>query len=126
MDAPAPPPPPPPPSSSSSSFSAAHYFPARRRVWQACTNCRARKTRCDAAKPKCSLCMAQDVECIYRDSNQPRIEQNTRILLERIQMLEDPREHTPAAPSRAASNNAGIGIGIGVGVGVENADWGNA
>ncbi|KAK6213091.1 hypothetical protein QIS74_09093 [Colletotrichum tabaci] len=84
MDAPAPPPPP-----SSSSFSAAHYFPARRRVWQACTNCRARKTRCDAAKPKCSLCMAQDVECIYRDSNQPRIEQNTRILLERIQILED-------------------------------------
>ncbi|KZL73251.1 c6 finger domain-containing protein [Colletotrichum incanum] len=76
-------------SASSSSFSAAHYFPARRRVWQACTNCRARKTRCDAAKPKCSLCMTQNVECIYRDSNQPRIEQNTRILLERIQMLED-------------------------------------
>ncbi|KAL0936764.1 C6 finger domain-containing protein [Colletotrichum truncatum] len=73
----------------SSSFSAAHYFPARRRVWQACTNCRARKTRCDAAKPKCSLCMTQNVECVYRDSNQPRIEQNTRILLERIQMLED-------------------------------------
>ncbi|KAF6802046.1 C6 finger domain-containing protein, partial [Colletotrichum sojae] len=73
----------------SSSFSAAHYFPARRRVWQACTNCRARKTRCDAAKPKCSLCMSQNVECVYRDSNQPRIEQNTRILLERIQMLED-------------------------------------
>ncbi|TDZ60843.1 Citrinin biosynthesis transcriptional activator ctnR [Colletotrichum trifolii] len=74
---------------SSSSFSAAHYFPARRRVWQACTNCRARKTRCDAAKPKCSLCVTQNVECVYRDSNQPRIEQNTRILLERIQMLED-------------------------------------
>ncbi|TDZ16675.1 Citrinin biosynthesis transcriptional activator ctnR [Colletotrichum orbiculare MAFF 240422] len=74
---------------SSSSFPAAHYFPVRRRVWQACTNCRARKTRCDAAKPKCSLCVTQNVECVYRDSNQPRIEQNTRILLERIQMLED-------------------------------------
>ncbi|KAK1712440.1 hypothetical protein BDP67DRAFT_517395 [Colletotrichum lupini] len=76
-------------SAPSSSFSAAHYFPTRRRVWQACTNCRARKTRCDAAKPKCSLCVTQNVECVYRDSNQPRIEQNTRILLERIQMLED-------------------------------------
>ncbi|KXH26607.1 hypothetical protein CSIM01_02908 [Colletotrichum simmondsii] len=74
-------------SAPSSSFSAAHYFPARRRVWQACTNCRARKTRCDAAKPKCSLCVTQNVECVYRDSNQPRIEQNTRILLERIQIL---------------------------------------
>ncbi|KAG7150860.1 Citrinin biosynthesis transcriptional activator ctnR like protein [Verticillium longisporum] len=73
----------------SSSCSAAHYFPNRRRVWQACTNCRARKTRCDAAKPKCSLCMAQNVDCVYKDSNEPRIDHNTRIMLERIQMLED-------------------------------------
>lgn len=90
---------------SSSSFSAAHYFPARRRVWQACTNCRARKTRCDAAKPKCSLCVTQNVECVYRDSNQPRIEQNTRILLERIQMLEDRLLSSPVFSGQQQQQN---------------------
>ncbi|KAH6616811.1 hypothetical protein C7974DRAFT_52714 [Boeremia exigua] len=74
---------------STTSFAASNYFPSRRRVWQACTNCRNRKTRCDAAQPRCGLCTAQDVECIYKDSQQPRIEHNTKILLERIQMLED-------------------------------------
>lgn len=75
--------------STSKGFTSSNYFPNRRRVWQACTNCRARKTRCDAAKPRCGLCASQDVECIYKDSQQPRIEHNTKILLERIQMLED-------------------------------------
>lgn len=74
---------------SSTSFPTSQYFPPRRRVWQACTNCRARKTRCDAAKPKCSLCVTQNVACVYRDSQQPKIEANTLILLERIQLLED-------------------------------------
>lgn len=75
--------------SDATDFTSSHYFPNRRRVWQACTNCRNRKTRCDAAKPRCSLCATQDVECVYKDSQQPRIEHNTRILLERIQALED-------------------------------------
>src|SRR5688572_26515598 len=91
----------------SSSFTAAHYFPSRRRVWQACTNCRARKTRCDAAKPKCSLCMAQGVDCVYQDSQQPRIEHNTRILLERIQLLEDRIFSSSAFSASASSGNGG-------------------
>ncbi|KAM0335306.1 hypothetical protein ACHAQA_000351 [Verticillium albo-atrum] len=33
--------------------------------------------------------MTQNVDCVYADSQQPRIEHNTLILLERIQMLED-------------------------------------
>lgn len=90
-----------------SSFSAAHYFPQRRRVLQACVNCRTRKTRCDAAKPKCSLCLTQNVECIYSDSQQPRIEQNTRILLERIQLLEDRLLSSPVFTSQAPSSLAG-------------------
>lgn len=48
-----------------------------------------RKTRCDAAQPKCSLCTAQNVDCVYRDAQQPRIDYNTKVLLERIQLLED-------------------------------------
>ncbi|KAH6695538.1 hypothetical protein F5X68DRAFT_266897 [Plectosphaerella plurivora] len=73
----------------SNEFTSTRYFPSRRRVWQACTNCRNRKTRCDAAKPRCSLCTTMDTDCIYKDSQQPRIEHNTRIMLERIQALED-------------------------------------
>lgn len=73
----------------SSSSSVGRELPNRRRAWQACTTCRARKTRCDAAKPKCSLCVAQNVECVYKDSQQPRIDPTARMLLDRIQMLED-------------------------------------
>lgn len=61
----------------------------RRRAWLACTTCRSRKTRCDAAKPRCSLCTSLDVECVYKDSQQPRVDPGIRMLLERIQTLED-------------------------------------
>ncbi|KPM38482.1 hypothetical protein AK830_g8086 [Neonectria ditissima] len=71
-------------------------FPMRRRVLQACTNCRARKTRCDASKPRCSLCMSQNVECEYKDSQQLRIEPNTKVLLDRIQLLEHRLLSSPA------------------------------
>ncbi|KAL2859394.1 hypothetical protein BJX68DRAFT_261835 [Aspergillus pseudodeflectus] len=71
-------------------------IPTRRRVWLACTTCRARKTRCNAAKPKCSLCAALDVECVYQDSQQPRIDPTAKLLLDRIQALEDRLFASPA------------------------------
>jgi len=48
-----------------------------------------RKTRCDAAQPKCGLCTTQNVDCVYRDARQPKIDYNTQVLLERMQLLED-------------------------------------
>ncbi len=47
--------------------------------------------------------MAQSVECVYNEPQQPRIEPNTRVLLERIQLLEDrlfasPVFSSPSAP----------------------------
>ncbi|RFN51794.1 oleate-activated transcription factor 1 [Fusarium flagelliforme] len=66
-----------------------NQFPNRRRVIQACVNCRMRKTRCDAAQPKCGLCTTQNVDCVYRDARQPKIDYNTQVLLERMQLLED-------------------------------------
>lgn len=97
-----------PPTTSSILPPSASLYPPRRRVWQACTNCRARKTRCDAAKPRCGLCTTQDVECVYVDSQQPRIEHNTLLLLERIQMLEDRLLASPnfSAPQAAAPGPA--------------------
>ncbi|KAL4896204.1 fungal-specific transcription factor domain-containing protein [Aspergillus ambiguus] len=37
----------------------------RRRVALACDSCRARKSRCDGARPKCSLCGDLGFECVY-------------------------------------------------------------
>ncbi|KAL4881056.1 hypothetical protein BJY04DRAFT_218574 [Aspergillus karnatakaensis] len=68
---------------------ASSSFPTRRRAWLACTTCRARKTRCDAARPKCSLCAAQKVDCVYQDSQQPKVDPTAKLLLDRIQLLED-------------------------------------
>ncbi|KAG5803244.1 hypothetical protein H9Q74_009061 [Fusarium xylarioides] len=48
-----------------------------------------RKTRCDAAQPRCGLCASQNVDCVYRDAKQPKIDYNTQVLLERMQLLED-------------------------------------
>lgn len=48
-----------------------------------------RKTRCDAAQPRCGFCALHNVDCVYRDAQQPRIDYNTQVLLERIQLLED-------------------------------------
>jgi hypothetical protein len=33
---------------------------------KACTACRTKKIRCDAAKPECGNCVSQKRECIYR------------------------------------------------------------
>ncbi len=33
---------------------------------RACLSCRARKTRCDTARPRCTTCITQAKECVYR------------------------------------------------------------
>lgn len=38
----------------------------RRRIALACTSCRNRKSRCNGAKPSCSLCVELGFECIYQ------------------------------------------------------------
>ncbi|OAL37349.1 hypothetical protein AYO20_03198 [Fonsecaea nubica] len=38
----------------------------RRRIALACTSCRNRKSRCNGARPSCSLCVELGFECIYQ------------------------------------------------------------
>jgi hypothetical protein len=38
----------------------------RRRIALACTSCRNRKSRCNGAKPTCSLCVELGFECVYQ------------------------------------------------------------
>ncbi|KAM0266846.1 hypothetical protein ACHAPA_006415 [Fusarium lateritium] len=92
------------PPSSLPAESQSSHFPLRRRVLQACTNCRARKTRCDATKPKCSLCLSQGVECEYKDAQQPKIDPSTRLVLDRIQLLEEKLLSAPVFAASQASN----------------------
>ncbi|KAH7304636.1 fungal-specific transcription factor domain-containing protein [Rhexocercosporidium sp. MPI-PUGE-AT-0058] len=40
----------------------------RRRISLACTACRARKSRCDGARPKCSSCEELNFACVYKQS----------------------------------------------------------
>ncbi|KAL3457035.1 hypothetical protein BJX64DRAFT_293545 [Aspergillus heterothallicus] len=45
----------------------------RKRASIACATCRARKTRCDGAKPRCSFCEDLDINCQYqRPADRPR------------------------------------------------------
>ncbi|KAH6887710.1 hypothetical protein B0T10DRAFT_490225 [Thelonectria olida] len=100
-------------------FYPSNHFPPRRRVTQACVNCRMRKVRCDAAQPKCSLCTLQNVDCVYRDAQQLRIDHNTKVLLDRMEMLEErlltsltpTSQSSPAAvaPSLAQQDEARLG-----------------
>jgi hypothetical protein len=68
-----------------------------------------RKSRCDAAQPKCGLCATQNVDCVYRDARQPKIDYNTQVLLERMQLLED---RLLSASSSATRNNASGAQGV--------------
>ncbi|KAI9147196.1 oleate-activated transcription factor 1 [Paramyrothecium foliicola] len=82
------------------SFTMASRFPARRRATQACVACRMRKTRCDAVRPRCGFCALHNVDCVYRDSQELRVDYNTQVLLERIQLLEDRLVSNPSLGER--------------------------
>lgn len=96
-------------------FDPARYFPPRRRALRACGTCRHRKSRCDGASPKCSLCVDFNVECVYVESHHPKIDTNTRILLERIQRLEDRLLAAPSLNSASLSSPVSNGINQGSG-----------
>lgn len=84
----------------------------RRRVAQACLACRGQKLRCDTGLPRCGLCVELDVDCVYPDPQNSKIDHGTRVLLERIQRLEDRLFSSPilqptfpvTAPCQAAPN----------------------
>ncbi|KAJ1983288.1 hypothetical protein H4R34_001372 [Dimargaris verticillata] len=44
----------------------------RQRTTQACDTCRKRKIKCDNQLPRCSHCLAQDLECLYTERQKKR------------------------------------------------------
>ncbi|KAK2017434.1 fungal-specific transcription factor domain-containing protein [Colletotrichum eremochloae] len=41
----------------------------RKRIPIACSSCRVRKSRCDGARPQCSTCVEQGIDCVYAASS---------------------------------------------------------
>lgn len=67
----------------------------RRRIALACTSCRNRKSRCNGAKPSCSLCVELGFECVYQQpaagssSNNVKGSQPDSGYDERLRAIED-------------------------------------
>lgn len=65
----------------------ATYNKNRNRV--ACSVCRARKTRCDGAKPKCSFCQENGGVCKYESPQGPTVETNIEAILTKVSAIEE-------------------------------------
>lgn len=87
----------------------------RRRIALACDSCRARKTRCDGARPACNLCVAMDFECVYhgpvRNSapgpTNTGQERDISHLESRLEAMERKLQALGEAPSSAHRSTAG-------------------
>ncbi|KIX01785.1 uncharacterized protein Z518_09512 [Rhinocladiella mackenziei CBS 650.93] len=63
----------------------------RRRIALACTSCRNRKSRCNGAKPSCSLCVELGFECVYQQpaASHVKAPQTQSGYNERLRAIED-------------------------------------
>ncbi|KAJ4680160.1 hypothetical protein HRR95_003879 [Exophiala dermatitidis] len=63
----------------------------RRRIALACTSCRNRKSRCNGARPSCSLCVELGFECVYQQptAGNVRASQGPSGYDERLRAIED-------------------------------------
>ncbi|KAL4903696.1 hypothetical protein BDW74DRAFT_38247 [Aspergillus multicolor] len=58
----------------SSEPTAGPALPARRKISLACSNCRAKRSRCDGRKPFCSECVMSRQRCVYENSDKRKKE----------------------------------------------------
>lgn len=61
----------------------------RRKVAESCKLCRAKKTRCDGARPGCSSCTAKGAVCEYNDATVPVSATTLAGIEARLRRLED-------------------------------------
>ncbi|KAK9314250.1 hypothetical protein V1522DRAFT_459079 [Lipomyces starkeyi] len=59
----------------------------RRRAIIACEVCRARKSKCDGAQPKCRLCNDLNAECVYRERGL-KLDARDKLILEKLGQIE--------------------------------------
>jgi hypothetical protein len=94
----------------------------RRRIALACTSCRNRKSRCNGAKPACSLCVELGFVCVYQqpaagnvrtlqppsdyDDRLRAIEDTLRLLVnQKVAFAGEPERPVQASPDQRSSSN---------------------
>jgi hypothetical protein len=78
----------------------------RRRIGMACESCRARKARCDGAKPRCGNCVQRLERCLYRVTDTQLTEANEYVetLVGKVVELEDVVRQLRDASSKASAS----------------------
>ncbi|KAF9894649.1 hypothetical protein FE257_006537 [Aspergillus nanangensis] len=80
---------------------------ARKRAVTACQVCRARRTKCDQKKPRCSFCEKTGADCVTEPNEQSSFDPASLAILARLESVEkklDAIQATPSTPSQAASS----------------------
>ncbi|OKL64275.1 hypothetical protein UA08_00234 [Talaromyces atroroseus] len=65
----------------------------------ACENCRLKKTRCDESRPKCGLCKALNLECVYSERKLSKKDQSIGMIISTLHRIETKLENLPSAIS---------------------------
>ncbi|KAH8702506.1 putative C6 finger domain protein [Talaromyces proteolyticus] len=66
----------------------------------ACENCRLKKTRCDESRPKCGLCKALKLDCVYSERKLSKKDQSIGMIISTLHRIETKLEHLPSTISR--------------------------
>ncbi|KAH8817439.1 hypothetical protein F5884DRAFT_853856 [Xylogone sp. PMI_703] len=72
---------------------------------QACERCRARKTRCDEKRPRCSLCERMDMTCVYREPKPTKKDQTLVMILQQLELLNHKVDGIGSRFEQAAADN---------------------
>ncbi|KAK7204743.1 hypothetical protein BZA70DRAFT_279904 [Myxozyma melibiosi] len=67
----------------------------RRRAIIACEVCRARKSKCDGAQPKCRLCSELNADCVYRERGL-KLDARDKLIIEKLERIESLLESSAA------------------------------
>ncbi|KKK12510.1 hypothetical protein ARAM_006924, partial [Aspergillus rambellii] len=61
----------------------------------ACETCRLKKTRCDESRPKCGLCKALGLECVYNERKTSKRDHSLTLIMSTLHRLETKLENLP-------------------------------
>lgn len=89
---------------------------------QACETCRARKSKCDEQRPKCSLCKRLNVECRYREPQPTKKDKSIEQMMTQLNRMEqklnaigtvvNPRSQLFDFAAQIHASSAASGIGM--------------
>ncbi|PKY05806.1 hypothetical protein P168DRAFT_309996 [Aspergillus campestris IBT 28561] len=79
----------------------------------ACETCRLKKTRCDESRPKCGLCKALGLECVYNERKSSKRDHSLSLIMSTLHRLETKLENIPSAITKDVRSLQGqLGRGL--------------